>query len=376
MLFHKPTPDRNRRCPGEDMSDDTLLTQTAEQVFADAQTAAAAARDEAVWSAPLWQRVADAGLPLALTYGSEDGITPAEALDVVRVAAAHSAPVPIAETLLANWLLARAGLTPSECTDGPLSFGPVLSGDALEAHEDAGALHLEGRLDAIPFARCATGLVVWVMSNGRPIVAHLVEDEFTTEHGQNLAREPRDGVVVKASVPPDRFASAEIGAADLRAAGATLRAVAMAGALQTLLSRTLEYAGERVQFGRPIAKFQAIQHSLAAIACEAAAARAAADLAAERFGSPDLAVLAAVAKVRAGEAATKAAGLAHQVHGAIGFTMEHPLHLSTQRLWSWRDEFGAESEWSEMLGAAALDAGSGDYWAMITDLDMQAGRQP
>ncbi|UOM33226.1 acyl-CoA dehydrogenase family protein [Acuticoccus sp. I52.16.1] len=341
---------------------DTLLTDSAAQVFADAEAAARGARSAPAWSASLWARVEEAGFAAALTYG-EEGITSADALGIVRTAAAHAAPVPIGETMVAHWLLAEAGLAVPE---GPLSFA---AGDTLAATEGDGALYVEGRLAAVPYATEAAGLAVVVMVKARPLVVHLRAADYATERGMNLAREPRDDVVVRTAVPPDRFGPAPVGLAGLFAIGATLRSVAMAGALETLLARTLAYAGERVQFGRPIAKFQAVQHSLAQIASETAAARAAADMAAERLTGPDAGTLAAVAKVRAGEAATKAAGLAHQVHGAIGFTEEHALHLYTQRLWAWRDEFGTEAQWALVLGEAALAAGASGYWPMVTALD-------
>ena len=74
----------------------------------------------------------------------------------------------------------------------------------------------------------------------------------------------------------------------------------------------------------------------------------------------------AVAKVRTGEAAGKAAAIAHQVHGAIGFTERHPLHESTRRLWAWRDEYGAESEWAERLGSIVGGCGPENLWPILT----------
>ncbi len=59
--------------------------------------------------------------------------------------------------------------------------------------------------------------------------------------------------------------------------------------------------------------------------------------------------LIAIAKTRVGDAATLASEIAHQVHGAIGFTKDYSLQLSTRRLWSWRDEFGGDTEWAARL---------------------------
>jgi acyl-CoA dehydrogenase len=128
----------------------------------------------------------------------------------------------------------------------------------------------------------------------------------------------------------------------------------------------VQYAQDRVQFGRPIAKFQAIQHNLAVLASQAAAAGAAAEIAAEAVADGIRIPAIAAAKTRAGEAAGIGAGIAHQVHGAIGFTYEHRLHFFTKRLWAWRDEYGSESEWSGRLGQHMAAAGADRLWAEIT----------
>ncbi len=75
---------------------------------------------------------------------------------------------------------------------------------------------------------------------------------------------------------------------------------------------------------------------------------------------------AAVAKVRAGEAATRATGIAHQVHGAIGFTQEHALHFATRRLWAWRAQFGSDAWWAAELGRSAIAAGGSGFWTALT----------
>jgi acyl-CoA dehydrogenase len=145
-----------------------------------------------------------------------------------------------------------------------------------------------------------------------------------------------------------------------------VRAAQMAGALESLLEQSVRYATERKQFGRPIGNFQAIQHNLAVLAGHVAAAGIAAEQAfrAADRGEPDFEV--AAAKIRAGEAAGVGAGIAHQAHGAIGFTYEHSLHFATRRLWSWRAEFGSESRWALELGRRVAAAGPDRLWSELT----------
>jgi len=139
----------------------------------------------------------------------------------------------------------------------------------------------------------------------------------------------------------------------------------LAGLMDAVLAMTLDWTQTRQQFGKPLAKNQAVQHSLATMAAETAAAGAAANLAALALGHPaSAAIPIAAAKARASEAAGIVAALAHQLHGAIGMTAEHRLHLFTQALWQWRDRAGSEQQHHAALGAAALAKGS--VWALAT----------
>jgi acyl-CoA dehydrogenase len=161
--------------------------------------------------------------------------------------------------------------------------------------------------------------------------------------------------------------------------GAVVRALQMSGALEAILEIAVSYANERIAFARPIAKFQAVQHNLARLAGETAAAVAAAASAADSLANagtpaagarkidPEDAVLleVAAAKIRVGEAAGVGAGIAHQVLGAIGFTREHVLHRFTQRLWAWRDDFDNESAWAVRLGTMIAAHGGDALWPLL-----------
>ncbi|MDB5421295.1 MAG: acyl-CoA dehydrogenase [Brevundimonas sp.] len=151
----------------------------------------------------------------------------------------------------------------------------------------------------------------------------------------------------------------------VRAAHAVLLSAQIAGALDAVLTLSVDYALTRTQFGRPIAKFQAVQALAANLAMETAAAGAAADFGLRMFATaPDLA--SAVAKIRASKAATGGAALAHQIHGAIGVTEEHDLHRLTRSLWRWRDQAGGEHAWAKTLGAIILNDASTDLWGWMT----------
>jgi acyl-CoA dehydrogenase len=144
------------------------------------------------------------------------------------------------------------------------------------------------------------------------------------------------------------------------------RAAQMAGGLEFLLSQSVKYVSERKQFGKPLSSFQVIQNNLALLAGHTAAAGMAAQAAFHAMEKGDASFEIACAKIRVGEAAGLGAGIAHQAHGAIGFTYEHTLHFVTRRLWSWRAEFGAEGYWAERLGREVAARGAQALWPMLT----------
>jgi len=318
------------------------------------EAAEAGERPAALWRALEAVGLARAALPEA---AGGAGMEYADAMLALRRAAYHALPVPLAETLIAGRLLVAAGLA---VPDGPLTIAPVLVSDVLSL--DSANL-VSGRAQRVPWGdQCAHLVVaaqdhVALVSGGRPVEG--LE--------KNLSGEPRatlrfDGARPQAAAPLE-------GARErLMLEGALARSVQMAGALERALELSLAYANERVQFGRPIGKFQAVQHMLAQLAAHVAASSAAADAAVEASAAAADAFAVAVAKARVSEAAGKAAEIAHQVHGAMGFTREHALHYSTRRLWSWRDEFGGETFWQTRLGREAAATGGDGLWSLLTRL--------
>ena len=136
----------------------------------------------------------------------------------------------------------------------------------------------------------------------------------------------------------------------------------IAGAADRLVEMTAAYANERIQFGKPIGRQQALQQTMAVMAEDAVAARIASQLGCAGAFPPALAA-AATAKSVASKAAARIAASAHAVHGAIGISEEFDLQLYTRRLHEWRLADGSETYWNRLLGAARLadDGGSVDY---------------
>ena len=341
---------------------DALVYDAAERLFADLATPDVVNAAEAgTWPAELWSAVTKAGFLDAL--GDAAGDAPnglGDAVDVLRAAGRHAVPLPLPETMLARWLVKRVGLAPPE---GPLAL--VVGGpeDHLDLRRAGTGWRLAGAARGVPWARHAAGIVV---STGVAI-ALVTPVSAAIEQGRNLAGEPRDDIVLELELDTRSVvgASRNGDAADAYRLGALFRAAQMAGALEEALQLAVTYAGDRVQFGRPIGKFQAIQQQLALAAEQVAAAGVAVTSAVAAAGAADLAFAAGAAKLRVGEAAGKVADIVHQVHGAIGFTHEHRLHQLTRRLWSWRDEFGTESAWALELGRLAASQGADGIWPFL-----------
>ncbi len=347
---------------------DNIIVDTATRIFTDLcepQTVNAA--EEGTWPAALWDALEESGLPLTWVPDTLGGAG-AEMIDgfaVLRVAGRFAAPLPLAETLLAGWLLAQADI---EAPAGPLTLAPVHEDGHIELLPDG---TLRGRARHVPFARKAGHIAVLANQAGAPSVALVATGGLAIRDGANLAGEPRDTVTFDGARAVAVGAAPSLDTFGLVRLGAAARAQQMAGALEHILDQSVQWSLDRVQFGRAIAKFQAVQHNLATLAGEVAAAGAAADAAAEAIaiyglGGELVAAEVAVAKLRVGEAAGTGAAIAHQVHGAMGFTYEHSLHHATRRLWAWREEFGNETHWATQLGHMVAARGADALWPFLT----------
>lgn len=350
-----------------------MLLESMERLFQDKCTKTVVdAAEKGRFADELWRAVSETGVPLAALPESAGGADAewADLFAVLRVAGRHAAPIPLAETMLAGWIASAAGL---EVTDAPMTVGPVRAGDRLTVAQDGNGWRLSGTASRLPYAR-AVGRIVLIADgpHGEMVVALDGAGNAEQKEGRNLAGEPRDtlrfdGMRVDAdAVAPVRHGTDR---AALYRRGALARAAMMSGALERAMDLAVTYAQERQQFGRPISKFQAVQQNLAVLAGQTAAAMAAANLGMEALARNDPEneeFRIAIAKTRVGDAATLACEIAHQVHGAIGFTQEYALQLATRRLWSWREEFGADVEWAARLGMLVCARGPDELWPTLT----------
>ena len=314
---------------------DALVRETTVRIFT----------DHAADPAGLWRALEENGLTLALVperLGGA-GLPIADGFAMMSIAGGAAAPVPFADTVMAGLVLSAAGIaTPA---------GRLV---AVRAAADTAGRPLDAMLHAVPFADTVDGLVC--LAGGDVC---LMAGPFDVERSPTA---PTIGFDAPTTIALDGVPKARAPAPDwldgdaIERIGAVARSAQMCGAMDAVLDLTLEHTTTREQFGRPLAGFQAIQHLLSRIAGEAAAASAATQEAIEGLSldaAPDLRAT-ATAKLRAGEAAGRVAAMAHQAHGAIGYTQDYRLGALTRSLWRWRDEFGGEAVWAERLGLSYL----------------------
>jgi len=352
--------------------DDSLIEQSAQRLFA--EEVDKGVRDRAEGGGldeRLWRLTVDSGFTMALASEAAGGVGESwsAVAPILHGIGYWQVPLPLAETMVGALLLSMAGLPVPE---GPIALIEQGQGNDLRVAGSGSALRLSGAASHVAWARHAHTVVV-SLSDGRLALFELRDARgIACSEQLDAARMPSDTLRFDAGPCIAQAALAQPLAQPVWALGALARSVMMVGALESALEQSVRYANERVQFGKPIGKNQALQQQLALMAGDCAAARMAALVAAADAPSttqpdaPAAAFSIAVAKVRCGEAATRATGIAHQVHGAIGFTREHSLHFATRRLWAWREQFGSDAHWAEQLGRLAIVGGSRAFWPALT----------
>lgn len=346
-----------------------LFESTIERLLADLVTPELVRECElGHWPEALWSAIEESGFAVAAapeTLGGA-GATWHDLYGVVRAAGRHNLPLPLPETLLANWLLGRCG---AEARNEAL-------GIAMRSTLTLDDGRISGHLFDVPWGRDVKHVLA-VVPGERPTLVLLARTEARVAVKNNTAGEPRDDLefnaskpVVMAMLPNDLHADV------LWWGGAMLRNAQMAGALEVALNLSTRYATERVQFGKPISAFQAIQHQLAQMAQHTGSAAVSAEAAFAESEHTLAAWQIAAGKVCSAEAAGTVAAMAHAVHGAIGFTHEHALQLGTRRLWAWRSEFGNLGHWAQRIGHAVCQGGAASLWPAVTSGQLAALQPP
>ncbi len=334
---------------------ENIVAETAEKIFSDLADAQTINRDQkGDWKAPLWRALTEAGLPLSWVPEDCDGsgASLAEGFSVLSAAGRFAIAVPLAETMLAGWLLSQSKIASPL---GMMTIAPASPKDRIAQNADG---TLSGRARGVPFAKDAKHIAVLAHGAGDLSIALVEVSKCRIEAGLNLASDGSDTVTFN-NVPPVAIKPAPKGfdQTSLMLMGAVVRSLQIAGALESMLDVSVRYSNERVAFEKKISNETAAAMT---------AASSAADTIANATGFDDAVFLEATsAKIRCAEAAEKGAAIAHQVHGAIGYTLEHILHRYSMRALAWRDDFGPESYWAVELGKRVAARGADELWPLV-----------
>lgn len=323
---------------------DDMLENMAARLLADRCTPALIRAVEAGTGgdqlAKLWQEILATGLCDSLVAedqgGSGLGLT--EILPVILQTGRFILPVALAETMVARALLAAGGVKAPE--------GPIVLATAVSVADAE---------------RIATAVSPLAVTAGFALIDDGEGCDLFDLGAAELTRAPGRGNL-SARISVSRGASLgriAAPATPLRAIAALLHAAKLSGAMKRLLEMTVDYGNTRIQFGRPIGKFQAIQHQLAVMAEQVSAAAIAVEAASPETGWLPDPLRVAVAKERTSAASVLVGSIAHAVHGAMGISEEYDLQLFTRRLQDWRTADGSEGYWSRLLGRAVLAEQSG-----------------
>lgn len=320
---------------------DALFGDTAHRLFAQAYPPdALRAVERGQAPAAAWEAIEDSGFLDALL--PEDaggaGLRLADIAPLAQAAGWHAVGAPVIQTLLARAWLHAAGRRPPP---GPIALAPA----AVSADAD-GVQAL-----AVGAARAADWVLAAAPGGVRLLAMADAQAAPSGGHG-SLDADLRWPAAAVASAP-----TAEAAGADLADLAAVAYAGLIAGALERILSMTVEYTNQRTQFGKPIGRFQAVQQQISVLAELVWTVRAAAQLAFQSASWMPQPLLAALGKARASSAVARAADIAHAMHGAIGVTAECDLQCHTRRLREWRRLGGGEPQWNTRIGAHALAAG-------------------
>lgn len=347
---------------------DTVLSHSVTRVFDDLCTDDYLRRaEQGEWLASHWQAIEALGLPMALLSEEAGGfdMDPAQSLRLLQLAGRFALPLPLAETMIANFRLSEAGFAVGA---GVALLALAHDDKPLQLSRQPVGWMLSGECPNVPWGRHAERVAVLCADQGMLYLVELPQGAWRVETGLNLAGAADDRLLFNCILPDAAVKLAPHTLDTYIADEAATRVLLMAGALERVLEMTVQYAGERSQFGKLIGKFQVIQQNLALLASHTCAAAAAADLVVRALVGGQSPMPIAMAKSRAGEAASVACGLAHQIHGAIGFTAEHRLHFFTKLLWTCRDQGASEAYWNRRIGQQLVQAGADDLWPILSFL--------
>ncbi|PBC56382.1 acyl-CoA dehydrogenase family protein [Rhodococcus sp. ACPA1] len=286
------------------------------------------------------RHIAESGIIGLLT--SDLGGTHVDLLVLCEEHGRSGSSVPLAELTIACRLLEQIGHpTLEDAASGESLTVPAvgsLEAPALHAGIEGTSLRLHGTTAPVTGLVDAQRVLILASTTDGTEVAAVVSVDAVTIRTLETLDLTRSWAVADLDLTLDTGEWSAVPAGTLAFIQdelATYRSTDAVGAASRLLDLTVEYAGQRTQFDRPIGSFQAVKHHCADMALSVEASRAALWAAAVALDGTDLEVrtrAVSAAAAYAGEGTSTTAQTALQVHGGIGFTWEHDVHLLIRRI--------------------------------------------
>lgn len=322
----------------------------------------------------VWEGLADSGLDQVCAVEDPDELAAALpfAIEAVRTLASEGADLSYDEwSVLAPWTAVEAGLRLD-----PARRTVAVDGGGLEAVAHENGICVNGRLRDVPWAGASDRLLLLLSVENVPHLAMVDVSECVVVAERNLAGAPRDSVelddVWLDGADVHRLAGSSYAAERDRfaARGALIRVVQMGASASRILHTTISHLSVRTQFNRTLISLAPVRQELASMASHCQLIESAAAAVQGAIGGPESRLLTSVASAKyvAGRSSRVATRVAHQLHGAIGVTVEYPLERFTKRLWAWSEEYGNGRYWAQWLSQHLEEPASAQsVWRAVVD---------
>jgi acyl-CoA dehydrogenase len=288
--------------------------------------------------------------------GGSDGELPYWAVILKRLGY-HAVNIGLLEDHLAAELLAP------QLAAVPQDMMTVSSRSDLRVTQVNGHAVVSGTCRNVPWSRTASHVVALAQSQTDQLLVALPIGGAIVTTRHNVAGEPRDHLAFDAIAPVAEVHDSG-SVLEFRSRLLLYRSLTLLGAGERALDLTITHVTDRSQFGSPLSRKQVVQHYIAEMFGALTATRAACDAAVSALAGGTSLAASLATRIEADRMASVVARLSHQLHGAIGFTQEHPLHFSTTRLTAWRQD--DLSEMACALELSRLVPGLGGPWDTLT----------
>ena len=282
------------------------------------------------------------------------GMTLTDIIPIIQLSAQYGTPIPFIETIISNFLLSELNI---KAENDFITLTNKTENILIKKNK------ISGNFKSIPYLHLAEKILVETeIKNQKYIILFKKGGKLTPQ--KNFLSEPKFDLdaseleIISMMEKPEPI--------DVQNLLINVRSIQSFGAMEKILKLCIEYCSQRKQFGRTLSKFQMIQNHISEIALEVAASGA--SLSTLKNNNKNFYNLksTAIPKIRTGIASGKVIALSHQVHGAMGFTKEYELSYFTKALNSWRNEFGNEIYWQNILGKLFLNQNK-NFWEFLNN---------